>query len=302
MTCLSRRLSGLSSLLCFAFVISTAAFLGLSTKALANNNRQLPDSSSNEKQETELRLGLTQDGFNCLLGQWADKSEHSFRSDLYFDVFEDEKFLIRRSEPRAKLRIQERQDELVVQKSWIDNQDFVTSNDFVWSVTTRSSSSDRFASESSTQDKYNSTRALLGKAVAKNSIQKSELTNLQKLWSTHTWPTLDSYDHGTSALQGPLIPAAIVRKERWSFPIKLSNGKSYKIQFGRDTDALLQSQPQNFELEVEIRKPSLDTDADLISSLSQFLREHGLTKDQTSTLKTYDFFQRLENLFALAGH
>lgn len=253
-----------------------------------------------QKSETELRIGLTEAGFNQLLTKWIEKSDASARADLYFDVFEDNHFLIRRSEPKAKLRIQNRKDEIVLQKSWIDDQQTLESNGFVWRATTRTSAVDRLSRKSETKSRVGDSISILAARSATNSIQKVDIDHLREVWDAQHWPSLDSYDHGTAHLKGPVIPAAFVLKERWIRTSDVCDGRPLGLQLGRDSDILGQGHPTSYELEVEIKNTSIAEEQNIINCLSAFLSKQGLSREQTSSQKSYDFFQRLENLFARA--
>lgn len=253
-----------------------------------------------QKSETELRIGLTEAGFNQLLTKWIEKSDASARADIYFDVFEKNQFLIRRSEPKAKLRIQNRKDEIVLQKSWIDDQQTLESNGYFWSATTRTSAVDRLSRKSETKKRVADSISILSARSTNNSIQKVDLDYLREVWDAQAWPSLDSYDHGTAHLKGPVIPAAFVLKERWIRTIEVCDGRPLGLQLGRDSDILGQGRPTSYELEIEIKNTSIAEEQNIINCLSGFLSKQGLSPDQTSHQKGYDFFQRLENLFARA--
>ncbi|MEN9827295.1 MAG: hypothetical protein RI953_3040 [Pseudomonadota bacterium] len=261
---------------------------------------QKSDDVSAEKTETELHLGLTENGFNRLLQRWQKSSAGSKRIDHYFDVFRNGRFLVRREEPRAKLRIQNRPDELVIQKSWINQQRMFSAGGFQWSAAERTSANVKFSRKSLTKERCDRSLMFLQNKTQQQDINAEEISQIQQVWHSQTWPKLDSFDSATADLQGPLMPAAIVLKERWQIPVQTVSGQTFKLQLGRDSDVLGQGKPTSFELEIELKDASTEDADEAAELIGSFLQNEGLQAKETSALKGYDFFQRLENLYSTA--
>lgn len=285
--------SGLKTGLCF---VSIALCLTDSKSSLASDSKH---HAAIQKNETELRLGLTASGFHFLietLGAAVAKSGK--REDMYFDVHENSKFLMRRLEPRAKLRIQYRTNECVMQKSWITEQHFSKVQDFTWSATTRSSAQLARSQKSETCQRWRTASQFLLAKVAEGKINASEVDAVEAFWKAQIWPLLPEYDTATAHLQGPLVPAAVVHKDRWVFNVPTSVGKTVKIQLGKDSNMLTSSQTHSYELEVETKDSSIAAETETLAELSQYLARLGLRPEHTTSQKAYDFFSTLENLYA----
>lgn len=255
--------------------------------------------SMTQKSETELRLGLTASGFHFLLDTLGTAAATSGkREDMYFDVHENSKFLMRRLEPRAKLRIQYRTNECVMQKSWITEQHFSKVQYFTWSATTRSSAHLARSQKSETCQRWRTASQFLLAKVAEGKIKSSEIDAVEEFWKAQIWPPLPDFDTATAHLQGPLVPAAVVHKERWVIHVPKSVGKTVKIQLGKDSNMLTSSQTHSYELEVETKDSSIAAETETLAELSQYLARLGLRPEHTTSQKDYDFFATLENLYA----
>jgi hypothetical protein len=250
------------------------------------------------KNETELRLRLTAQGFEHLLKMWSGHAEFSQRTDMYFDTHENQQFLLRRLQPRAKLRLQERAHECVAQKSWIVEQHISPTDGFIWTATTRASAFAKHSDASETCRRQKKSGQFLTVKVAAGAIEPNEIRELEGFWSKQPWPKLDAFDSATAHLQGPLVPAAIVKKQRWTLKYTSSSTKTFKIQLGRDTDLLGSRYPENYELEVEVKDSSVSAEIETLDELSSFLLRSGLTPAGTNPQNSYDFFKELENLYA----
>ncbi|NBW81582.1 hypothetical protein EBR21_07495 [bacterium] len=251
-----------------------------------------------EKTETELHLGLTEGGFNRLLQRWQKNSTSSKRVDHYFDVFRNGRFLVRSEEPRAKLRIQNRTEELVIQKSWLNQQRMFSAGGYQWNTTDRTSANVKYALKSLTKERCDQSLTFLQDKTRRQEINPDEMSLIQKIWQGQTWPKLDSFDEATADLRVPVMPAAIVLKERWQIPLQTVSGQAFKLQLGRDSDVLGQGQPTSFELEIELKDGSSDDVDEAAELIGSFLRDEGLQLEETTSVKAYDFFQRLENLYS----
>ncbi|MEN9808578.1 MAG: hypothetical protein RLZZ488_145 [Pseudomonadota bacterium] len=260
-----------------------------------------PDVPAHQKRETELRLGLTEEGFNILFNRWCAHLEASRRTDSYFDVFEGEQFLFRRQEPRAKLRIQTRDKELVAQKSWVIESHTTQSSGFLWSATTRTAASEKHPLGGKTHARLSSTLQLLDDATQNVAKPDGLTAQLQMLWSVQSWPAHADFDDGTRHLRGPLVPAAVVSKERWLIPVTLPDGRTGQLQLGRDYDELTADRSVSFELELELKNTSVADEQATLTTVSRFLLLQGLRPQNTTSQKTNDFFRTLENLYSQAG-
>lgn len=270
----------------------------ITNTALADKNPDLP---VQQKRETELRLGLTEEGFNILFNRWCAHLEASRRTDSYFDVFEEQQFLFRRQEPRAKLRIQTRDRELVAQKSWIVESHTTQSSGFLWSATTRTAASEKHPLGGKTHARLSATLQLLNDTTQNVAKPDGLMSQLQKLWSVQSWPAHADFDESTRHLRGPLVPAAVVSKERWLIPVTLPDGRTGQLQLGRDSDELSAERSASFELELELKNTSVADEQATLAAVSRFLLLQGLRPQNTTSQKTNDFFRTLENLYSRAG-
>ena len=263
--------------------------------AAAAPDHKKPDSI---KSETELRLRLTQRGFEHLFKLWSGRAEFYQRIDMYFDTHEHEQFLLRRLEPRAKLRLQDRGRECVAQKSWLEEQHVTPSEGFLWTASTRSAADTKHTNESETCRRQLTTANFISQAAAVGKINAHDIAVLEQVWAKQSWPKLFAFDSSTAHLQGPTVPAAFVKKQRWSIKFTSSSYKPVKIQLGRDTDLLGSGQPENYELEVETKDSSVSAEQETLHELSAYLARSGLSPADTNPQNSYDFFKRLENLYA----
>jgi hypothetical protein len=255
-------------------------------------------SSDSLKIETELRLRLTREGFEHLLDLWRGKSQFSERTDMYFDKHAGSRFLIKQMEPRAKLRLQDRGDECVLQKSWLTEQHTASSGGFVWTAATRSAAFSKHDAKSETCRRQMKSANFLLEKVSSEHISRNEIHELENDWARQSWPQHLAYDSGTAKLKGSLIPAAIVKKQRWVTTFVSATSKPLKIQLGRDTDLFANGQPENYELEIEAKDSSVEAERKILDELSDLLWRSGITPADTNPQNIYNFFQHLENLYA----
>jgi len=285
------RLAGMSAFSLFLILI-------VSLSAQAKSADPASHQTSNKiRTETEIRLRLSEQGFYQLWSSWGPKLKRSTRIDLYFDVFKGENFLIRRGETRAKLRIQNRSDQLVVQKSWIEQRREIQFDGFHWNVTTRTSATDKYSKTDDIYSYWGASTSLLVRTANSGYLSEDDELSLINTWLRQRWPRLASYDLGTQSYAGPLRPAALVHKERWTHAVSLNSGKTVTLQLGRDSDVLTTAHPKSFELEIEFQGSTLDDENQLISEMSTYLIHQGLSSNQTNPTTIYDFFETLENMY-----
>lgn len=273
----------------------TLLFPGLAFHpALADEDKK---DSITQKTEIELHLGLNEDGFNRLLRRWQKKSSASKRIDHYFDIFRSGAFLIHHIEPRGKLRIQQRSDEVVVQKSWIDFLQSFAAGGYTWNSTQRSSANSKIQITSATKQRCDQSLLFLQNRAGQGHFSLDDFWQIQASWQNQKWPKLESFDAATAKLQAPLVPAAVVLKERWQIPFESFAGQTFKLQLGRDSDLLGQDAPKRYELEIELKDVSSEDVSEAAELIGSFLQDEGLDAEDTTSAKTHDFFQRLETLY-----
>jgi hypothetical protein len=248
------------------------------------------------KTESELHLGITEAAFNRVAHALELGKPHAERTDLYFDIHEGGQFQLRRSIASAKLRIQLRADELVLQKSWIKNQQELSSSGFLWMATTRSSAKLKGNYTGNTSDRVRFTLPLIKSIAQANLMTENQKSLLASSWASVSWPKLEEFDLATEVLGEEFVPAAIVRKQRWVVELK-GQGKTIIVQIGRDSDVLGDGKPTSFEIESELENASTETIEEITARISKWLESLGVEAPQTSPRSSADFFMRLENLY-----
>ena len=251
------------------------------------------------KEETELHLSLTEEAFSKLIQNESLSPGRSQRTDLYFDSHNGSEFVLRRNLEEGKLRIQIRADSLVVQKSWLLDSTTLNTGDFEWMVSRRSSSVMKQSLDGNLSEKIAQSTTVLKSGVASLGVSPSQKTFLENIWSTFAWPQLNEFD--SAAQRWPLqwVPAALVKKERWLFPLP-STGKNNAplyIQLGRDTDVFGSGKPQAFEVEVEFSPDSEESESEVADKVSFWLLQRGIVTDDSKVPARFDFFTRLEGLY-----
>lgn len=249
------------------------------------------------KEETELHLGLSVRGFEQLSKALSLGASGQRRVDFYFDVHDGEKFLMRRTLSPAKLRIQKRENTLLLQKSWVKSQSVMTSMGFDWLNTTRISANCKNTDDGDVSYRLKYSEEVLRNAARNSQISPSDKNYLQDLWRPVVWPKLSIFDAYTAHLPRALLPAAVVLKERWLVKLKSPEGENVELQIGRDTDLLGNGQPQSFELEAELHSDSAAESTNVAQFISTWIAAQGIPPEQTSARSVHDFFDRLEKLY-----
>lgn len=249
------------------------------------------------KEETELRLGVNESAFKKLESAFELYSPTKLRTDYYFDIPQKNQFYMRRSVTPAKLRVQKRVDQVVLQKSWIQHQSTHISQGFQWMKTTRVSSSVKKPLNDNTGRRLEYSQSLLENLVKDSQISHHSKTYLEELWRPEVWPRLSEFDSSMAKSIGSFVPAAIVSKERWLLGIQTMNGEDLTVQLGRDSDVLGTGRPQSYEIEAELKDSSPKTSAQVAEAISHWLQSYGIDPEETSPHSSHDFFRRLEQLY-----
>jgi len=249
------------------------------------------------KTESELHLGISEAAFNAIARQVGLAHAEIQRTDVYFDVHEDRKFQLRRNLPQAKLRIQMRESELVLQKSWVQLQQEFSVSKYTWLATTRTSSNLKQRYSGETGDRVRFSLPFLLSLVQQNTVTSEQKRLLQETWSGVSWPKLNEFDSATKTVHKNWIPAAVVHKERWTIKIPSQNDTHVVLQLGRDSDALGQGKPVSFEIESELKNSSEEEIREVASSATLWLESLGIEANETTARSSHDFFTRLETIY-----
>lgn len=249
------------------------------------------------KEETELHLGVSESAFKILESAFELYSPTTLRTDYYFDIPQKNQFYMRRNVTPAKLRVQKRADQVVLQKSWIRHQSTHISQGFLWMKTTRVSSSVKKPLDDNTGLRLEHSQSLLENSVKDSQISHDSKTYLEELWLPEVWPRLSEFDSSIDKSIGSFVPAAIVSKERWLLDIQTMNGEGLTVQLGRDSDVLGSGRPQSYEIEAELKDSAPNTSVQVAEAISSWLRSYGIEPEETSPHSSHDFFRRLEQLY-----
>lgn len=249
------------------------------------------------KEETELHLGVNESVFKKLESSLQLHSPTKLRTDYYFDIPQKNQFYMRRNVTPAKLRVQKRADQVVLQKSWIRHQSTHISQGFLWMKTTRVSSSVKKPLNDNTGLRLEHSQSLLENSVKDSQISHDSKTYLEGLWLPEVWPRLSEFDSSIAKSIGSFVPAAIVSKERWLLDIQTMNGQGLTLQLGRDSDVLGSGRPQSYEIEAELKDSAPNTSMQVAEAISHWLQSYGIEPEETSPHSTHDFFGRLEQLY-----
>jgi len=249
------------------------------------------------KEETELHLGVSESAFKKLESAFELYSPTTLRTDFYFDIPQNNQFYMRRNVTPAKLRVQKRADQVVLQKSWIQHQSTHISQGFRWMKTTRVSSSVKKPVNGNTGLRLEYSQSLLENSIKNSQISQGSKTYLEELWHPEVWPRLSEFDSSMVKSIGSFVPAAIVSKERWLLNIKTLNGEDLTVQLGRDSDVLGSGRPQSYEIEAELKDSSPKTSVQVAEAISHWLQSYGIEPAETSPHSSHDFFRRLEQLY-----
>lgn len=249
------------------------------------------------KTESELHLGISEAAFNRIARELNLAHAQIQRTDVYFDVHKNREFHLRRNIPHAKLRVQMRADELVSQKSWVQNQQEIAASNYIWLATTRTSANLKQRYSSETGDRIRFTVPFLISIVQQKTMTPEQRKLLEETWSGISWPKLQEFDKTTSNVSKNFIPAAVVHKERWIVKIPGRESSFITVQLGRDSDALGQGKPVSFEIESELESSSTEEMSDVANAASNWLQSLGIETAETSARSSHDFFSRLESIY-----
>ncbi|NBO39043.1 hypothetical protein EBU99_10720 [bacterium] len=276
-------------------IVVLAAAFGTGSAARADSSQDFVST----KQETELRIGLTEKGFETVRRWIQQNATQTGRQDFYFDAHDGGHFVLRRSGPRAKARIQLRADQLVQQKSWLDVQSTLSSDGFNWISSVRTSGIQKSSTDGSVSQDVAKSVVLLRSAAKRKQFRATEIAQLKEIWTTVAWPKLSTFDSAAAGLQVDFVPAAFVNKERWVFGVQGESGEVYKVQLGRDTDALQLTGETGYEIETELKDDSSpEAQQRAIVNLSHWLKERGVAPEDTIPGTSIDFFRGLESMYA----
>lgn len=279
------------------FQLVVRLIIAVQAVVLPANARADQSLKEKTKEETELHLGVSESAFKKLESAFELYSPTTLRTDYYFDIPQENLFYMRRSVTPAKLRVQKRVDQFVLQKSWIQHQSTHISRGFRWMKTTRVSSSVKKPLNDNTGRRLDYSQSLLENSVKESQISHHSKTYLEELWLPEVWPRLSEFDSSMAKSIGSFVPAAIVSKERWLLDIQTMNGEELTVQLGRDSDVLGSGRPQSFEIEAELKDSAPNTSVQVAEAISHWLQSYGIDPEETSPQSSHDFFRRLEHLY-----
>lgn len=247
--------------------------------------------------ESEIRITLSQSAFEKLQHALELGTPESTRVDMYFDIPADGVFLLNRDLPAAKQRIRYKDGELNLQKSWVLGAVAYSDQGFRYLLSEKQSVKQELSAKSHIHKKMNHTFDLLEAVLEYGSMGADQKRYLEKLWKPMPWPKLKPFDDVIGRPPAPFVPAAVVKKERWKYTLETSSHEKFKIQLGKDSNALGPTQKIYYELECELKDTESLQVTDRLKAISDLLIENDILVNETSEISDHDFLSDLAAIY-----